>query len=335
MSRASHARRLAYGGGGLLGIGATVFGVLLAEAKLARRAIGDTEGTPPDPAGTYGASNLRADAEPVRLVLVGDSSAAGFGVETADQTPAAQLARRLSAVLDRPVEASSIAQVGAQTADLDQQLDLLLEGDEPPHVAVVMIGANDVTNRVRPAESVRLLAAAVTRLRDASIEVVVGTCPDLGTVRPIRHPLRLVARRWSRSLAAGQTIAVVEAGGRSVSLGDLLGPEFETRADEMFGPDRFHPSPAGYAAAADALLPAVCAALGAPHPITNAVLAPAGRTTVMEVDDAAVAAAEKAGTEVSAARADDRPARGLGLRSATRRLLRRGEPATLVDVSER
>ena len=44
--------------------------------------------------------------------------------------------------------------------------------------------------------------------------------------RMARRIERLLARKWSRDLAAAQTVAVVEAGGRTVSLGDLLGPEF-------------------------------------------------------------------------------------------------------------
>ena len=125
-----------------------------------------------------------------------------------------------------------------------------------------MIGANDVTHRIDKSVAVRHLAQAVRALRDAGAEVVVGTCPDLGTIEPVAQPLRLLARRWSRDLAAAQTVAVVEAGGRTVSLGDLLGPEFCERPHEMFSSDRFHPSPAGYARAAAALLPSVCAALG-------------------------------------------------------------------------
>jgi hypothetical protein len=35
-----------------------------------------------------------------------------------------------------------------------------------------------------------------------------------------------------------------------VSLGDLLGPEFKRSPSEMFSIDGFHPSAAGYAAAA-------------------------------------------------------------------------------------
>ena len=72
--------------------------------------------------------------------------------------------------------------------------------------------------------SVRHLSEAVRRLREAGVEVVVGTCPDLGTIKPIAPPLKQVARTWSRRLAAAQTIAVVEEGGRTVSLGSILGP---------------------------------------------------------------------------------------------------------------
>ena len=61
-----------------------------------------------------------------------------------------------------------------------------------PDVAVILIGANDVTHTVLPAASVRLLSEAVRRLREAGVHVVVGTCPDLGTVAPLQFPLRQV-----------------------------------------------------------------------------------------------------------------------------------------------
>ena len=47
---------------------------------------------------------------------------------------------------------------------------------------------------------------------DAGAEVVVGTCPDLGTIEPVPQPLRWIARRASRQLAAAQTIAVGRGG---------------------------------------------------------------------------------------------------------------------------
>jgi hypothetical protein len=176
---------------------------------------------------------------------------------------------------------------------------------------MIMIGANDVTHRVKVTESVRFLGDAVQRLRAAGVEVVVGTCPDLGTIRPVAQPLRRLARRWSRQLAAAQTMAVVSAGGRTVSLGSLLGPEFDARPEDMFGPDRFHPSAEGYATAAMAMLPSIAASIGRwPEAETGGpdTLEPARGEARMPLARAAVLAARPGGTEVgrevgSAARA--------------------------------
>ena len=246
----------AYGGGGIGLVTAGAFGLLRAEAALARRAIGEPTGTPPDANGVYGSHHSGA---PLTLALLGDSSAGGLGVTGQHQTPGAMLAAGLAECADRPVRLLCPAEVGAQSSDLPRQVDQV--EDARPDVAVIMIGANDVTHRVKPPTAVRHLDHVVRRLRALDAEVVVGTCPDLGTVEPVAQPLRWIARRASRELAAAQTIAVVEAGGRTVSLGDILGPEFAASPAEMFGPDRFHPSAAGYASAAAALLPSVCAAL--------------------------------------------------------------------------
>ena len=150
--------------------------------------------------------------------------------------------------------------MGARSSDLVGQIDRAVPTE--PHVAVILIGANDVTHSVLPSQSVRHLSEAVRRLRDAGVEVVVGTCPDLGTVKPIAPPLKQVGRAWSHRLAAAQTIAVVEEGGRTVSLASILGPEFEAAPALLFGPDRFHPSADGYRRLVDALLPSTLAALG-------------------------------------------------------------------------
>ena len=247
----------AYGGGGLGLLSAGAFGLLRAEAALARRTIGEPTGTPPDADGVYGAHH---PGEPLTLALLGDSSATGLGVDSPHQTPGAMLAAGLAEFADRPVRLICPAVIGAQSSDLPTQVDAV--EDARPDVAVIMVGANDVTHRVKPPAAVRHLDHVVRRLRAMGAQVVVGTCPDLGTVEPVAQPLRWVARRASRELAAAQTIVVVEAGGRTVSLGDILGPEFAASPSEMFGPDRFHPSIAGYASAAAALLPSVCAALG-------------------------------------------------------------------------
>ncbi len=246
----------------------------------------------------------------------------------ARETPGALLASGLAAVAERPVKLVNVAQPGAQSDDLERQVSLLLDGSAaPPEVVVVMIGANDVTHRMPLATSVRLLADAVRRLREAGAEVVVGTCPDLGSVEPVYQPLRWLARRASRQLAAAQTIAVVGLGGRTVSLGDLLGPEFEARPRELFGPDNFHPSAEGYATAAMALLPTVCATLGLWPEADERPDARRGEG-FLPVAQAAAEAAAEGGTEVTAAQAVSSGPRGRWalMKRRRRRLLEQEHP---------
>jgi lysophospholipase L1-like esterase len=296
VGKAGAARKLAaaaaYGGGGLSVLGASLYGVLRAEATLARRQIGNAEGVPPDATGWYGAGR---PGPAVRVALLGDSSAAGYGVDTVQDTPGAHLASGLVEGADRRVYLRSVAFVGAQTRDLARQIDHVLTIE--PQVAVILVGANDVTHSRRPSESVRLLGTAVRRLREAGTEVVVGTCPDLGTIEPIAPPLRQVARLWSRRLAAAQTIATVEAGGRTVSLGSVLGPEFASTPAQFFGPDRFHPSAAGYSSLASVLLPSVLAAVGV-VPFEDLVPEPRRGEAVLPITEAAVEAAATPGTEI-------------------------------------
>ena len=308
MSRASNARRAAaaagVGGGGLVGLGALAFGVLAAQVRVAKRRVGPRRAATPYADGRYGSTRGTS----LRLVLVGDSSAAGLGATDPGRTSGALLALWLAEVSGRPVNLTNVAEVGADSRDLAAQVERAMQ--LRPHLAVVMIGANDVTHRVRVTTSARFLRDAVTALQDAGCEVVVATCPDLGTVRPLPQPLRWTGRRLSRRLAAAQAIAVVEGGGRAVILGDILGPEFDKRPDEMFSEDRFHPSDEGYAAAAEALAPSVFAALG----IATEGHAPSDDPggAPMELAMAAVEASDTPGLEISAVtseRSDGRPIR--------------------------
>ncbi|MEV1022369.1 SGNH/GDSL hydrolase family protein [Streptomyces sp. NPDC050264] len=306
-SRARVARRIAagaaYGGGGIGLLGAAAVGVVLAEVQIARRQVGNHGTTPvhvPSADGQYGRAYADLGAEPVRFAILGDSTAAGQGVHRARQTPGALLASGLAAVAERAVQLRNVALPGAQSDDLDRQVALILaDPGWRPDVVVIMIGANDVTHRIPATKSVRHLSAAVRRLRTAGAEVVVGTCPDLGSVEPVQQPLRWLARRASRQLAAAQTIGTVEQGGRTVSLGDLLGPEFSANPRELFGPDNYHPSAEGYQTAAMALLPTLCAALGVwPDEERPDVSRAEG---FLPVARAAAKAVEEGGTEVTAA----------------------------------
>lgn len=265
------------------------YGLLLGEALLARRRIGTTNEVPPLADGVYG---VDLPGPLVRVLLLGDSTAVGYGMKRAEQTPSALVGLGLSHLLDSPVDIRSAARVGARSSQLAGQI--AAGPQHRPDIAIILVGANDVTHQVTPRRAARFLRETIEQLQNEGAEVVVGTCPDLGTVKPLPQPLRTVARLLSRQMARAQTMATVRAGARAVSLADLLGPLFVSRGDALFGEDRFHPSAMGYATMSSFLVAAAAAAwrerkhlayLGAPRDF-------------MPVSEAAAEASEHGGTQV-------------------------------------
>jgi lysophospholipase L1-like esterase len=189
------------------------------------------------------------DGTPLRLALIGDSTAAGVGADLTEETVGAQLAAAVGG--DRRVVLTSVAIAGSRTGDLGPQVSRALLGK--PDVVVMLIGANDATH-VTPLPKVHdQQAAAVARLRREGVAVVVGTCPDMGA-RNFLPPLRQVVAWQGRRVARVQAIAVRDADGEVVPLALICGPQF--RADPTsLSSDGFHPSAYGYRLWSEALLP--------------------------------------------------------------------------------
>lgn len=232
--------------------------LLRVQARVARRRIGKA----------LGEETHRADrtykkkyGDRIELLLLGDSIAAGLGAESPRQTLGAHLAKRLAKQTRRAVRLHTAAIVGAETSLLRTQLAGLPTGYQP-HVAVIVVGGNDVTHRVRVSSSIQHLVEAVEVLQAQGCEVVVGTCPDLSALSSVPQPLRALAGRSSRQLAEAQRTAAIGLGARAVALAKVAGPFFLAQPEEMFAIDRFHPSGAGYRRTAKALLPSVLAAIG-------------------------------------------------------------------------
>lgn len=317
------ALRAAYGGGAVGTLGAGGYALLRAEAALARRSIGEPTEQAPVPDGTYGEG-----APPLHLVMIGDSSAAGLGCHRPEQTPGALLAGGLARDLRRRVLLDSTAVVGARSADLDVQVANALR--RPVDLAVLMVGANDVTHRVAADAAARDVGRAVRTLRAAGAVVVAGTCPDLGAVQPLLQPLRRVARFWSRRLARAQAVAIVENGGIAISLGDMLAQEFAT-SPHLWSEDRFHPSAAGYQRVVDAVLPSLLEAAGVDIPVSVPV-----SVSVQDVELAATVASREPGVAMETVPgAEGIAAAGPGrLTRLVRRLplVGRGAPAPRTEV---
>ncbi len=256
LTRAALAVAVVGGAGGATAYAAR--GLLQRQAAQARRAIGK-------PLGEQAPSGDRhwkkKYGEPVDLLVLGDSLAAGLGAEKSKHTLGGRLARGIARDAGRSVRLRTAAVVGSESSALGEQLASLPAGYRPD-VAVVVVGGNDVTHRVPVAESVHHLAEAIDELRARGAEVVIGTCPDLGALRAVPQPLRALGSRASRQLADAQRATALERGARAVSLARVVGPYFHLFPDEMFSPDRFHPSAHGYKRTAKAMLPSVLAALG-------------------------------------------------------------------------
>ena len=228
------------------------------QAEAARRVVGKPLGeVAPAADGKY----KKKYGATLELLVLGDSIAAGLGADLPKETFGARLASRLAKASRRTVRLTTAARVGSESSMLAGQL-AALPASYRPDVAVIVVGGNDVTHRVPVAESVRHLEAAIADLRQRGAAVVVGTCPDLGALRPVPQPLRALGSRASRQLAQAQEAAAVRNGAHAVSLAHVVGPFFITNPDEMFSLDRFHPSALGYKRTAKAMLPSVLAALG-------------------------------------------------------------------------
>ena len=194
-----------------------------------------------------------------RLAVLGDSIAWGQGAASARERLAPVLSERLTA-RGLAVEARVLARRGARSRQLHAQVDRALPWE--PDLALIVIGANDLTHLEPVETAVAALEVAVRRLRAVDTEVVVAPAPDLSAVPHVPVAMRDVVRAAGDHFRFQQVAAVTAAGGRVADPDQRASRAFATDPT-LFSSDRFHPSSAGYAVIADALYPAVSEALAA------------------------------------------------------------------------
>jgi lysophospholipase L1-like esterase len=190
------------------------------------------------------------------FAVLGDSIAYGQGAARPADTVGARLTAELTA-LGIPAELRVFAVPGADSTTLASQVRQATAWK--PGLALIIIGANDLTRFAPPQRAAQQLAGAVRALRGAGAEVVVAPAPDLSVVPWVPPQMRAAVRAGSRILQQAQTRAAAAAGARIAEIAGSSSDAFATDS-ALFSADRFHPSSAGYAVIARALASTVHAA---------------------------------------------------------------------------
>ena len=201
--------------------------------------------TLPEPPGER--VGTRGIGSPVRVLIVGDSSGAGVGVETQDEALLGQTVSYLAA--SREVTFRLEARHGSTLPRTLRHLRTL-----PPEafdVAVTAIGVNDITAGREIGPWMKSYRALVAELRErfGVQHVVASGLPPVGEFPAIPNPLR-----WYLGRTARRYDAALKAWAETQS--DVTYIDFETAPGdplhgvpmvEIMSHDGFHPGPPIYA----------------------------------------------------------------------------------------
>jgi len=183
--------------------------------------------------------------EPLRLVVLGDSAAAGHGISDAADAMPQRIGVQLAKATGRRVEARSFAVSGATTGDVRRfQAPRLRDGSAD--VVVLNVGVNDALARRIPSDLDDQTVALVEVVRDhvPAAHVVFVEAPDLSNAPGIPWATGRFVGRRCRRVRDMQRAVVPGTGVPLVELPDRLDPD-------GFGLDGFHPGPAGQDAIAE------------------------------------------------------------------------------------
>ncbi|NDY93569.1 SGNH/GDSL hydrolase family protein [Ideonella livida] len=140
----------------------------------------------------------------LRLLVVGDSSAAGVGVDHQHQALAEPLASRLAAALGGPVAWQLIATTGHRASHARRALQNAVQAGrlQPADVLVTALGVNDVVAQTRPAAFLAELDAlcALAAQHAGVRHVLHSALPPMGRFPLLPQPLRWALGRDARRL---------------------------------------------------------------------------------------------------------------------------------------
>lgn len=135
-----------------------------------------------------------ASSEPIRVLIAGDSSAAGVGVARQEQAFAGYFSRTLLRRAQRAVHWRLLAKSGLTTRQVHELLRREVPGGGAADVAVVITGVNDVIDLVPPRRAVAHRAGLADWLLGAGgvRHVVFAPLPPVHRFPLLPQPLRRV-----------------------------------------------------------------------------------------------------------------------------------------------
>ena len=195
---------------------------------------------PPAEGETSGRIGDTPAAEPLRVAVLGESTAAGCGVTTHHEGFAGSLARRIFELTQRPVLWEVVGQHGATARRIRHRLVPQLRARYD--LVVLLAGANDVLSRRTTAEWRDDLTAILDALAVRADHTVVSGTPPFTSFPSLPGALRRYLAAAGRTL---DDVAREVCAGRpntqwmGFADSDAVGPDF-------FARDGFHPSAVGY-----------------------------------------------------------------------------------------
>ena len=187
----------------------------------------------------------------LRLLVAGDSGAAGVGADTQEEGLCGQLVRALSA--HHTVQWHVLASNGLDSPGLLT----LLRGMPCARfdVVVLSIGANDATDLQAPAGWAQRLSGVADLIQQRFQPGLLMHCavPPMHACRALPQPLRWFMGLWASQMNCALAAHLIHPGSRSMH----WHPEQMISAG--MAADQIHPNAQGYAAWAETLLPHILA----------------------------------------------------------------------------
>jgi lysophospholipase L1-like esterase len=182
-----------------------------------------------------------AGPDPLRLLVLGDSTAAGVGAATQAEALPGRLADALHARTGRGIRWRAVGKNGATSLEI---VDRFLEDalSEPADLLFLSIGANDAMTMRGAGAFVRDVRRILDAFdaRNPGATVLMSSLPVFGRFALLPQPLRTALFRHALALEAAAR-RVVEARPRTMMSNDP--PPY---AEGFWAPDLFHPGPSGY-----------------------------------------------------------------------------------------